>query len=300
MPRNHLGGGDLGHFTSITLTFDYVLAGLFCMESFREKVVVITGSATGIGKSLAKQFGKEGSRVVISGRRAHKVAEAVAELRGLGIDAIGKPCDVTKREEVEALADFAEQVFGTVDVIVNNAGISQDLIPILNMNIKDFRQVYEVNIFGALNGIQVFGKRFLKRGEPAAIYNVGSENSLFAGVPSAHAYVSSKHAIMAITELLSEETPDWLEVALIMPGYVDSEMTAEGFPGMDTDVYTSLVMQQLKAGEFYIVSHAYNRVRVDERYRKLIAAFEEYAPRYVGDDEFDVRTQIAMMVASRH
>lgn len=265
------------------------------MESYKDKVVVITGSATGIGRSLAKQFGKDGARIVISGRREDRIDEAVEELKEMGIEAVGTPCDVTRRDEVEALADFAWQTFGKVDVIVNNAGVMQDMAPLIEMDLEAFRWVHEVNLYGALNGIQVFGKRFLEQGTPAAIYNVGSENSLYPCVPSAHAYVSSKHAILPITEMLAEETPDFIEVALIIPGYVTSEMTAGFFPGMDTDAYTSLVLRQLKAGELYIVSHAYNKVRLDQRYVQLASAFARYAPRYEGDDELDVRTQLAKM-----
>ena len=269
------------------------------MKSYLDKVVVITGSATGIGKSLAKQFGKDGAKIVISGRRKDKIAEAVAELKAMGIEAAGTPCDVTKREEVEALAAFAIETFGKVDVIVNNAGVAQQMQPIIDMNLDEFRWIHEINIYGVLNGIQVFGKIFRDQATPAAIYNIGSENSLASLVPSAHAYVSSKHAILAITELLAEEVPDNIEVALIMPGYVASEMTEGFFPGMPTDDFTTKVMEQLKAGEFYIVSHAYNKVRMDERYDKISAAFDKYAPRYEGDSEYDVRVQYAKMLAAQ-
>ena len=269
------------------------------MKSYKDKVVVITGSATGIGLSLAKQFGKDGAKIVISGRRPDRITKAVAEVTALGIEAAGTPCDVTKREDVEALASFAWETFGKADVIVNNAGVSQPQVPLIEMNLDDFRFLHEINLYGVLHGIQVFGKRFLEQGTPAAIYNIGSENSLYPCVPSAHAYVSSKHAILPITELLAEETPDFIEVALIMPGYVTSEMTEGFFPGMDTDTYTALVMKQLKAGEFYIVSHAYNKVRLDERHAKLSAAFNTYAPRYEGDEEFDVRTQVSKMMEAQ-
>ena len=269
------------------------------MKSYNQKTVVITGSATGIGKSLAKQFGKDGAKLVISGRRQDKINDAVIELRALGINAVGKTCDVTKRDEVEALADFAWETFGSVDVIVNNAGVMQPQCPLIEMDLGEFRKVHEINLYGVLNGIQVFGSRFVSQGTPAAIYNIGSENSLYPCVPQAHAYVSSKHAVLAISELLAEELPAFIETALILPGYVASEMTEDFFPGMATDEFTSLVMKQLKAGEFYIVSHAYNKVRLDDRHAKLAKAFEKYAPRYDGDDEFDVRTQIARMMATQ-
>ncbi len=77
------------------------------MESYKEKVVVITGGATGIGFSFAKQFGNESAKIVITGRRKSKVNNAVQELSELGFEAKGTVCDVTIKEQVEALADFA-------------------------------------------------------------------------------------------------------------------------------------------------------------------------------------------------
>jgi hypothetical protein len=68
---------------------------------------------------------------------------------------------------------------------------------------------------------------------------------------------------------------------------------------MDTDKYTSIAMEQIKAGRFYIVSHAYNMVRIDDRYDEIRAAYETYAPRYEGDAEFDVRTITEVMAAQR-
>ena len=265
------------------------------MQNFNEKTVVITGSATGIGKELARQMGQEGARVVICGRRLDRVDEAVAELKAGGIEVAGTACDVTDRGQVEALADFAAAKFGPADVLINNAGIGQDPTPLIDMDLDTFRRVYEINIYGTLNGIQVFGRRMLDRGTPCAIYNLGSENSVFAAVPSSHAYVSSKHAIFAITELLAEETPDFMDVSLIMPGLVVSEMS-QGL-GMPTDQFVTLVLKQLKAGEFFAVSHAYNKVRIDDRYAKLARAYDTYAPRCEGDIEYDIRNYLETMAS---
>ena len=84
----------------------------------------------------------------------------------------------------------------------------------------------------------------------------------------------------------------FIDVGLICPGFVRSEL---GDPevmkaGMDTDKFTSAAMEQIKAGEFFIVSHAYNVVRITEQYEEVSRAYAKYAPRYEGDDEFDVRT----------
>ncbi len=79
---------------------------------------------------------------------------------------------------------------------------------------------------------------------------------------------------------------------MICPGFVCSELgdPAAMAMGMDTDKFTALAMEQIRNGEFFIVSHAYNRVRIDERHAAVVRAYERYAPRYEGDNEFDVRT----------
>jgi len=267
------------------------------MKDFRDKVVVITGGATGIGFSFAKQFGNEGARVVIGGLRENRLQEAVEKLKALGVEARYCVSDVTKREQVEALADFAWEAFGRVDVILNNAGVTQEMNSVIDMSVEDFLRVYDVNVFGVLNGTAVFGRRFIEQGTPAAIYNVGSENCLFNAVPMSAAYVSSKHAVLAITESLREEVPEFIDVGLICPGFVRSEL---GDPeamrmAMDTDRFTGIAMAQIKNGEFFIVSHAYNMVRIDARHDAISKAYARYAPRYDGDDEFDVRTLFARM-----
>jgi NAD(P)-dependent dehydrogenase (short-subunit alcohol dehydrogenase family) len=268
------------------------------MKDFKNKVVVITGGATGIGLSFAKQFGKEGAKIIIGGIEQDRNEEAVEILSKLGIEAKSKLCDVTQRKEVEALAEFAWEKFQNVDVIVNNAGTMSVRKNVIDSTPEDFLNIYNVNVFGVINGSSVFGKRFIMQGTPCAIYNIGSENSLFHGVPTGSAYVSSKHAVLAITESLKEEAPDFMDVGLICPGYVKSELGEKAAMqfAMDTDKFTSIAMQQIKDGKFYIVSHAYNMKRINKRYNEIKEAFEQYAPRYEGDEEFDIRTLMVKLM----
>ena len=269
------------------------------MNDFKNKVVVITGGATGIGFSFAKQFGQEGAKVVIASRRIERVNEAVAKLEALGIKARGTSCDVTKLADVEALADFAWHEFAHVDVIINNAGIGSSMKPVIDMTREDVLKTLDVNLFGAWNGVSVFGKRMIAQGTPCAIYNVGSENSFFNAVPMGSEYVASKHALHAMTVALREEVPDFVEVGFICPGLVNSELGTGITFGMNTDKYTSIAMEQIKVGKFYIVSHAYNMVHIDQRQTEIKEAFATYAPRYEGDIEFDVRTLMAQMAAQQ-
>ena len=269
------------------------------MDNFKNKVIVITGGATGIGFSFAKQFGKEGAKVVIASRRIKRVNEAVKKLQALGIEAAGTTCDVAILSDVETLADFAWRKFGHVDVLVNNAGVGPILKSVIDTSREDIMQILDINLLGVWHGVSVFGKRMIKQGTPCAIYNIGSENSFFNAAPMISGYTVSKHAIHAMTVALREEVPDFVDVGLICPGLVNSEIGRGITTGMDTDKFTGIAMTQIKAGKFYIVSHAYNIVHIDERQNEIKEAYETYAPRYEGDIEFDVRTLYGQMMARR-
>lgn len=269
------------------------------MQDFKDKVVVIPGGATGIGFGFAKAFGQEGAKIVIAARREERLQQAVAELDGLGIEATYKVCDVTDGDQVEALADFAWNWKGHVDVIINNAGMMVPHAPVLDMPMEHFEAIFGVNFYSVVLGSKIFGKRFVEQGTPAAIYNVGSENSLFHGTPFNGAYVATKHGVLAITQSLYEELPDFIDVSLICPGFVVSELGPKEnmAHGMPTDVFIEKAMPQIKAGNFFVVTHAYNMVPITERYEMLKSAYDTYAPRYDGDQQYDVRTVVTPMLS---
>jgi NAD(P)-dependent dehydrogenase (short-subunit alcohol dehydrogenase family) len=260
------------------------------MRDFNGKTVVITGAATGIGFALARQFAGRGAKLVLAARRRNRLDEAAESLASAGADVRVFECDVTQRDQVEALAEFAWSAFGHADVLVNNAGVGPIQSMVIDARREDVQSVFDVNLFGVWNAVCAFGKRFIEQGTPSAIYNVGSENCFFNAVPQGAGYVASKHAVFAMTMALREEVPDHIEVALICPGLVRSELSKETSEGMDTDAYAALVMKQIDADEFLIVSHSYNIVRIRERAQAIEHAYATYAPRYEGDDEFDVRT----------
>ncbi len=266
------------------------------MKDFKDKVVVIPGGATGIGFGFAKAFGADGANIVLAARREDRLQEAVAKLAEYGIEATYTLCDVAKPADIEALADFTWKAFGKVDVIVNNAGIMQPMNAVIDTPEDDVRRIFDINFFGVWRGSAVFGKRFIEQGTPAAIYNVGSENSLFNAAPTSAAYVATKHAVLALTEALREELPDFIDVGLICPGFVRSEIgpPEQMAMGMATDRYVDIAMKQIKAGEFFIVSHAYNMECINARHHEIAKAYATYAPRYDGDAEFDVRTLFAL------
>lgn len=271
------------------------------MDNYKDKVVVITGGATGIGFGYAKAFGKEGAKIVISGRREDRLQQATNDLQLMGIEAKWILADASSQEATEKLANSAWEAFGKVDVLVNNAGMMVHHAPVLDMPMEDILAIFNVNLFGVVIGSKVFGKRFIEQGTPAAIYNIGSENSLFHGTPFNGDYVATKHGLLAFTYSLREELPDFIDVSLICPGFVVSEL---GPPenmqhGMPTEQFIEMTMPQLKAGEFYVVSHAYNQVMIDRKHEAVSAAYSKYAPRYEGDVQYDVRTNIGPVLAQQ-
>ncbi len=252
--------------------------------------VVITGGASGIGFALAKGLGQRGCKILLAEPSEDRLRAAVQSLREQDIEAAYQTCDVTILEQVEGLADRAWEDFGRVDMVFNNAGISIGQMPIIDTPMDDVHQIMNVNFFGVWHGCRVFARRLIEQGTPAGIYNTGSENSLFNAVPNNAAYLASKHAVLGLTDNLREQMPDFIHVGLIIPGFVKSGMTeAVAHLAMDTDKFAAVVLEQIGDGRFYIVSHAFNMEHIQDRYAEIARAYEGYAPRYDGDEEFDVR-----------
>ena len=262
----------------------------------KQRNAVITGGASGIGLALAKALGAHGGRVLIAEPDEQRLQSAVSTLQEAHVEASYALCDVTDLAQVEALADTAWAQFGRVDMVFNNAGIGVSQTPIVDTDIKDLHAVFDVNFFGVWHGCRVFGKRLIEQGTPAGIYNTGSENSLFNAVPNNAAYLATKHAVLGLTDNLREQMPSFIHVGLIIPGFVKSGLTAQVADlAMDTDQFAGMVLEQIADGAFYIVSHAFNMEHIRERYAEIEAAYERYAPRYPGDEEYDVRTLLAKL-----
>jgi len=260
------------------------------MYDLKGKVIAITGGATGIGFALAKALGQDGAKIIIGEPRKEKLEEAVKILKDLGIKACETLLDVTNLKSVEEFAEFTIKSFGRVDILINNAGISGAGGRIDKVDITKAKNIFDVNFFGVWHGCSVFSKKMIEQGTSAAIYNVGSENSLFIAVPKSVAYVASKHAVFALSESLRNDLPDYIHVGTIIPGYVDTPLTNQVEGGMNADEFANIVKEQIKNEEHIIVSHAYNSVHIERRNEEIISAYKKYAPRYDGDNEYDIKT----------
>ena len=260
------------------------------MQDLKGKVIAITGGATGIGFALAKTLGQDGAKIIIGEPRKEKLEEAVKILKDLGVQACETPLDVTNLKSVEEFAEFTIKSFGRVDILINNAGISGAGGRIDKVDIAKAKNIFDVNFFGVWHGCSVFSKKMIEQGSSAAIYNVGSENSLFIAVPKSVAYVASKHAVFALSESLRNDLPGYIHVGTIIPGYVDTPLTNQVEGGMNADEFADIVKEQIKNQEHIIVSHAYNSVHIERRNEEIMSAYKKYAPRYDGDDEYDIKT----------
>jgi len=270
------------------------------MQDFNGKTVAITGGATGIGFGLAKRFGSLGANIIIGEPRQNRLDEATATLTELKIKAAATVLDVGDPDSMQAFADFAWSTYGQVDVLINNAGIAIGRAPMVDTPLADMRRLFDVNLFGVWHGAAIFGKRMIDQGTPGAIYNVASENAFFNAVKNSAAYITAKHAVRGLTEAMRDEFPDHIQIGMIVPGFVASEMTAgsEQF-AMDADTFAEKVVAQIAAGEAYVVTHAYNIERIKPIHAEIEASYARNAPRYDGDDEYDVPTLIARLRARR-
>lgn len=174
------------------------------MDGLKNKVVVITGGTRGLGLAIASALASEGAAVVIASRSQKSVDEAVQQLRASGGRAEGMALDVASLEQIEALAAFAVQRFGRIDVWVNNAGTAGPYGPTLGLAPQDFTRVVETNILGVYYGSQVAMRTFLPQHSGKLINILG--HGYNGPVPWQNAYASSKAWVRSFTQSLAEET----------------------------------------------------------------------------------------------
>jgi NAD(P)-dependent dehydrogenase (short-subunit alcohol dehydrogenase family) len=189
---------------------------------FEDKVVVVTGASSGIGRAAAACFAREGARLVISARRAELLEQAAAEARAAGGEVLAVPGDVTDRAAVFALVERACAAWGRIDVMVNNAG-SGLAARVLETREEDFSALFRVNVLGALHGMQAACARMRRQGG-GVIVNVSSVVGRRA-MPGNGAYCATKFALEALSDSLRLELGGTgIAVVVVRPG-----LTATGF-----------------------------------------------------------------------
>jgi len=159
----------------------------------KEAKVIITGATSGIGYETARVLKQQGAQVVICGRNGAKLEKATKELGVSGIKA-----DVSKEEDVKALFEHAIKDMGTINVLVNNAGIGGKFSDVADMSVDDFQSVWEVNVKGLFMAGREAARHFVEQ-QYGNIINIGSTAAL-RGFAKGSAYVASKFAVSGLTE----------------------------------------------------------------------------------------------------
>jgi NAD(P)-dependent dehydrogenase (short-subunit alcohol dehydrogenase family) len=190
------------------------------VEEFEGRVAVVTGAASGIGRSLAGRLAVEGMHVVLADVEAGALRDAVT---GIGGDAVALTTDVTSAAAVEALAEFAYDTFGAVHVLCNNAGVFQGGL-LWECSDADFEWTFGVNVMGIVHGVRAFVPRMLAAGTEGHVVNTVSMAGL-ASTPFSGPYDVSKFAAMAATECLAHDLASVgapIKVSAVVPGLVDT------------------------------------------------------------------------------
>lgn len=270
------------------------------MKSVVDKVAFITGGVSGIGLGIAKAFAAAGMKVIITYRNHRHLDEAMAQLEGHGGRVHPMRLDVTDRSAVAAAAAEAEQVFGRLHVVCNNAAVNV-LGPMDRATYEDWDWMLGVNLNGVINVLVSFVPRLKAHGEGGHVVNVASMGSFITG-PSAGIYATSKFAVRGLSESLRYNlAPYGIGVSLLCPGLTrsaiyQSPLTRSGaiantaFPvdeavlkrmaevhalGMDPDEVGRKTLAGVLRDDFYIFPHPEFRDELKEVFEDALNSMPE-------------------------
>lgn len=229
------------------------------MKDLADKVAVVTGAGSGIGRSIAHALARAKVNVVVADIRPGAAREVAAEIEALGAEAIAVEVNVADHGSVGALADSAYSRFGRVDILVNNAGVSwRPLRPVSDATLSDWKFMIDVNLWGVINGLDVFLPRMSKQQGEKHVVNTSSLAGLWP-VKGHTPYSATKAAVTAISEgLASDLAEDGFGVTILHPAMVRTNVVAN----------SEAMRSDADKGEGRTF-----RSMVDERMEKLAAAY---------------------------
>lgn len=252
------------------------------MDKFEGRVALVTGAASGIGLSLARVFAEQGMKLVLADIEETALEAARRELAEAGTEVLALSCDVSDAGAVEALAVRAEQRFGAVHIVCNNAGVFAGG-QLWDASLDDYHWLLNVNLFGVIHGVRSFVPRMIASGEDCHMVNTASMAAL-TSMPYSGIYNMTKHAVLALSESLFHElslSAPQLGVSCLCPEAVatniassdrnrppvlaeapdsDARQLAQGAivattdAGVDPRVLAERVLKAIRERQFYILS----------------------------------------------
>jgi NAD(P)-dependent dehydrogenase (short-subunit alcohol dehydrogenase family) len=272
------------------------------VKEFKDRVAVVTGAASGIGRAIADRCAEEGMKVVLADINKEGLASAVDELEAAGATALAVPTDVSRADDIEHLAKITIDNFGGVHLLVNNAAV-YTTGTIWENTIADWEWVLGVNLWGVIHGVRTFLPIMLEQDTEAHIVNVSSMTGLTRS-NIIGTYTVSKHGIVALTETLFYELAERdskVKVSVLCPGAVNTPVAEaarrrhvemEDVPGerkmaqkdeqlierlrrsfkegMPPKEVADKVFDAIREERFYILTHPEEKVRVQRRMEGIL------------------------------
>jgi NAD(P)-dependent dehydrogenase (short-subunit alcohol dehydrogenase family) len=269
------------------------------MHEFKDKVAVITGAASGIGRALAERCVQEGMKVVLADVEAAALTKTEASMKASGATVLAVRTDVSLARDVEALAQKSLEVFGAVHLLCNNAGVATGGA-IWESTIAEWEWVLGVNMWGVIHGVRVFVPLMLAQDSECHIVNTASMAGLISG-PGVGAYKVTKHAVVTLSETLHHELAERgarVKVSVLCPGIVHTRImdSARNRPGhlpttepldpasgarwevlrqlvpvgMPPGQVANAVFEALRKDQFYILTHPEGKEAVRTRLEDIL------------------------------
>lgn len=216
--------------------------------SLSGRVALVTGASSGLGRHFAKVLAKAGARVVVAARREDRLAQLVDEITAKGGQALAVPMDVTEEASIVTAFDRAEAAFGTVDVLVNNAGIG-DPRAFLETDEAAWDMMMDTNLKSAWRIAREASERLVNAGKGGSIINIASIFGLRVGDKLSH-YAVAKAGVVQLTRALGIELSRYgIRVNAIAPGYFATEMTGDFFSTEKGQAYIKQKVPMRRLGE---------------------------------------------------
>jgi NAD(P)-dependent dehydrogenase (short-subunit alcohol dehydrogenase family) len=271
------------------------------MQHLAGKTALVTGAASGIGLGIAGALAEAGMHLVLADLRPDPLNQARATVAKLaaaksaatGARVIAVPTDVTDPASIAAAGHAAEQAFGNLHVVVNNAGVAMHGIPVEQAPPETWRRVIEVNIMGVIHGIHALLPLIRRHGEGGHVVNTASISGFFVREGrNQGGYAMTKYAVVALSEALEQETKgSGIGVSVLCPGPVHTPFFAAGTAAglaratdtrpdggligrIEPEAVGARVVHAIRHDEFYIFTHTEERAVVQARHARIAGAFD--------------------------